>query len=419
MNLATSLISNQQSRSQIFKDISSSLISTLSSEMFAFALGLLLLATTHSAISFGIDLIISPLVSLLFMVPVGVITDRYRHKIILSISILFRLLALIIFLLTLDLFTGNFKLIPVVSFLTINAITNNFSTTAYASSVHELVNPCYLQKLSSLTQSAASLSSIFAPLLGAFLYSLAGFELFIYLEIAATIISFLIMSSMHFHYATKPVKKSASSLFSLKDFKKVLRYSSVHPLIQTIMLISIVINFLLSAFNIGLPYVIIDQLHHNSSAVAVLEAAISVGVLGGSLAMSISKNKNPFLSKMLISLLISGGCTVLFGNLIFFIKNRLAVILLGSTLMLILGISISVVNLGTKVYLQTNVPTIILGKIFSLLQTAATISMPLGILFYTLIFQTVNNGAAVFIFSGLIMISYLILLNIFLPKELP
>ena len=168
MALSSSLISDRQSQTQIFKDISSSLISTLSSEMFAFALGLMLLATTHSAVSFGIDLIISPLVSLLFVVPVGVITDRYQHKAILLASILLRSLALIIFLLTIDLFAGSFKLIPVVIFLTLNAITNNFSTTAYASSVHELVNSHYLQKLSSLTQSAASLSSIFAPMLGVF-----------------------------------------------------------------------------------------------------------------------------------------------------------------------------------------------------------------------------------------------------------
>lgn len=331
---------------------------------------------------------------------------------------LLRLLALIVFLLTIDFLAGSYKLIPVVIFLTINAITNNFSTTAYASSVHELVNNRYIQELSSLTQSAASLSSIFAPMLGAFFYSLAGFELFIYFEIAAAVISFLIMLSMHFHYAEKQSEKSKFSPFSLKDFKRAIHYSTAHPLIRTIMLISVVINFLLSAFNIGMPYVIIDQLHHNSSMIAVLEAGISTGVLGGSLAMSISKNKNHFLFKMLINLLIIGCCTVIFGNLILFIKNRSALISLGLVLMLILGISVSVVNIATKVYLQTSVPAAILGKIFSLLQTAATISVPLGILVYTMIFQTIKNGAVIFILSGLAMISYLILLIIFLPKKL-
>ena len=135
---------------------------------------------------------------------------------------------------------------------------------------------------------------------------------------------------MHFHYAKSPVKKTKFSPFSLKDFKKALHYCIVHPLIQTIMLISVVINFLLSAFNLGLPYVIIDQLHYSSSLVAILEAAISVGVLSGSLAMSLSKNTKHFLPKMLNELLLIGCCTAAFGSLVFFIKNRLAMTLLGA-----------------------------------------------------------------------------------------
>ncbi|KRM88990.1 hypothetical protein FD21_GL000452 [Liquorilactobacillus vini DSM 20605] len=78
--------------------------------------------------------------------------------------------------------------------------------------------------------------------------------------------------------------------------------------------------------------------------------------------------------------------------------------------MIILGISISWINIATNIYFQTTVPAEILGKLFSLLQTAATASLPFGTITYTFLFQMLSNGAIIFIISGLLMISYLLFL---------
>ena len=74
------LITDQMSNRQIIKDFISSFISSLSGKAFNFALGLMLLDQTKSAMSFGINMIIYPLVSLIFLVPIGNLVDRYRHK---------------------------------------------------------------------------------------------------------------------------------------------------------------------------------------------------------------------------------------------------------------------------------------------------------------------------------------------------
>lgn len=54
------LISDQMSNRQIVKDFISSFISSLSGKAFNFALGLMLLDQTKSAMSFGINMIIYP-----------------------------------------------------------------------------------------------------------------------------------------------------------------------------------------------------------------------------------------------------------------------------------------------------------------------------------------------------------------------
>ena len=93
------LISDKMSNRQIIKDFISSFISSLSGKAFNFALGLMLLDQTKSAMSFGINMIIYPLVSLIFLVPIGNLVDRYRHKKILIYNFIFRLISFFCFML--------------------------------------------------------------------------------------------------------------------------------------------------------------------------------------------------------------------------------------------------------------------------------------------------------------------------------
>ncbi len=159
----------------------------------------MLLNQTHLAISFGLSTIVGPLVSLLLFVPMGSIVDRYPHRSILIVSNLVRLLGLGLFAWALPGFSGVQKLVPVVLFAIVDYICSDFSLIAYAASVDELVNERKIQKLSSLTSTAGSISSIFSPMLGLGLYTLAGFEAFIFVEMVSSTVSFLIMLTMKFH----------------------------------------------------------------------------------------------------------------------------------------------------------------------------------------------------------------------------
>lgn len=123
------MISDNDSNIQILKSFISDFISSLSSKSFSLGLGLMLLDQIHSAMSFGINMIISPLVSLVFLIPIGNLVDRFQHKKILLANILIRVLALIIFLLSLSVFSGKSIILPTLVFVTINAITVNIYTS--------------------------------------------------------------------------------------------------------------------------------------------------------------------------------------------------------------------------------------------------------------------------------------------------
>lgn len=185
---------------QVLKDVSSNFISTFCGDMFSFALGLMLLRATGMSLSFGLSMIIMPIVTLIGLVPIGNVVDTYPHERILIISLVVRIVALSVYAATVGRFTGVGKLIPTIGFLIINYASVNLSNSGYLASVHELVNDAHIQKLNSLSQSLASFASTFSPIVAAGLYALVGFNLFIIFQLMAHLIALGILLTMNLHY---------------------------------------------------------------------------------------------------------------------------------------------------------------------------------------------------------------------------
>ncbi|MBY8574909.1 MFS transporter [Lactiplantibacillus plantarum] len=384
-------ISNHQSSLQIFKAAASNFISSLSGKMFTFGLGLMLLDETHSAISFGINMIISPIVGLLCLVPIGNLIDTYPHKTVLTGSLTARTLALILFAASINLFTATAKLIPIVLFLIIDAI--------------------------STTQSAISLSSILSPALGVGLYSLVGFSGFVILEIVATLASFGIMLTMKFHYhVTNQFANSqhapVTSHSQFAKFHSGLNYMRSRTMIKITILLSVILNFLYTAVTIGIPYILKDQLHTGNGPIGVLETGSAIGMLLGSLLLTLlppTGQKRLFL-KLIIPVLILDSQILLLGVLFMTSQSPTGYALLGSFIMGILAFALVILNITFQVYLQQTVPTKLLGRVVATLTTVNSSIMPIGTLMFTLIFQSTTHGGLVLIINGILLLGYTLLL---------
>ncbi|WP_251898462.1 MFS transporter [Lactiplantibacillus paraplantarum] len=410
-------ISNHQSSLQIFKAAASNFISSLSGKMFSFGLGLMLLDETHSAISFGINMIISPIVGLLCLVPIGNLIDTYPHKAILTGSLTVRTLALILFATSINLFTPIAKLIPIVLFLIIDAISTNINDTCYSAATHELVNGPHIQRLNSLTQSAISLSSILSPALGVGLYSLVGFSGFIILEIIATLASFSIMLTMRFHYPstnqlTDSRRMPATSQSQFATFRFGLNYMQSRTMIKITILLSVILNFLYTAVTIGIPYILKDQLHTGNGPVGLLETGSAIGMLLGSLLLTLlpSTGQKHLFSKLIIPVLVLDSQIFLLGVLFMTAQSPAGYALLGSLIMGILAFALVILNITFQVYLQQTVPTKLLGRVVATLTTVNSSIMPIGTLLFTLIFQSTTRGGLILIINGILLLGYTALL---------
>jgi MFS family permease len=408
-------ISDRQSNLQIFKDFSSNLIGSLSGGMFSFGMGLMLLNQTHLALSFGLSTIIGPIVSLLLLVPMGNIVDRYPHKRILICSNLVRIIGLGLFAWFLPLFFGISKLIPVVVYSILDYICSDFSSTAYSSAVHELVNEQKIQKLSSLTSTASSISTIFSPMLGLALYSLVGFEAFIFIEMLSSVLSFLIMLTMKFHYEkpTALLQSQHPTKDQFKMFRTGIAYIKRRPLIKEIILVAVMLNFTFTSLTVGIPFVINDTLHLGNAPISWLETGNAIGVLTGSLLMSWQPKAQSFKRQLILPLLVDNGLLMLLGFIFMLWPTTFGVSFAGTILMIILGFSIVIPNISMQVELQKSVPTNFLGRVQATLMTINSLTMPLGVLVYTLLFQGIQQNYWIFIISGMISLLYMLLL---IPK---
>lgn len=152
------LIENS-SRKQIRKSIVSSLVGQLGSQSFNFALGLMLLTKTGSSLSFAASQVIGPIISLLFVPIVGPTVDRLSKKQVIAVSQVATIIGLIGYALSLRYFASNI-LPPTLLLITILAVSDQFTLTAYNAGAKGLVLDAHQTKLRGLQQSAGAIGQL-------------------------------------------------------------------------------------------------------------------------------------------------------------------------------------------------------------------------------------------------------------------
>lgn len=407
-------ISDRESNQQIIKDFISNFIGSLSGKAFNFALGLMLLDQTKSAMSFGINMIIYPLVSLIFLVPIGNIVDKYRHKKILTFNFIFRMLIFLFFYAFYFLTDSSSILYLVIPFVVLHSITVNISDTCYSASIHELVNDRKIQRLSSVTQTAIAIATMLSPAIGVIFYSWIGFAGFILIEIFANFLSLGVLLTMKFYYEYEEPETTNKKLEKqLYGVKEIVHFLKENQIVKYIILVSVVLNFFYTSISIGVPFVVKEQLLLDNATIGILETMSAIGMLLASISMSLlpDKKENKLLSNKIsfpLFLLIIAiiGLGVTFSTT----QSQIFISTLGGLFMGIIAFTLVILNIVVMTYLQSTIETKFLGRVMSTLFTLNTSIMPIGTLVFTYLFQQEVNGGVIFIVGGTCLLIYTLFL---------
>ncbi|WP_049493930.1 MFS transporter [Streptococcus constellatus] len=412
------IISDRISNKQIIKDFISNFIGSLSGKSFNFALGLMLLDQTKSAMSFGINMIIYPLVSLIFLVPIGNLVDRYPHKKILIYNFIFRIFTFLLFYAFYFLMDSSSILYLVIPFVILHSITVNISDTCYSASIHELVNDKKIQRLSSVTQTAIAIATMLSPAIGVIFYGWLGFAGFILIEIFANLLSLGVLLSMKFYYEYNEQENKATNCENpLHGIKEIIQFLKENQIVKYIILVSVILNFFYTSISIGVPFVLKEQLLLDNSTVGMLETMAAVGMLLASISMSLlpDKKENNILlsSKITMPLVLLTMAIIGLGIIFASTNSQIIISFLGSIFMGIIAFTLVVLNIIVMTYLQSTIETKFLGRVMSTLFTLNTSIMPIGTIVFTYLFQKEVNGGLIFIFGGVTLLIYI---TIMLPK---
>ncbi|MBW1605876.1 MFS transporter [Lactobacillus sp. Sy-1] len=398
-------LSDKESNLQILKAIASNGLGAFSFGIFEYGISFMLLHATKSPLSFGMGLIVAPLMSLLFFIPIGNFVDTHNHKRIIFWGFLLRLIGFALLAIALPHFHGIGLLIPVGIFIAVDSLLVNIRNTAYMASIKQLVNTSQVAKLTSLNTACSSASRILSPIFGVILYSLISVEGLIVVEMVATMIALAIMMSLQF-YDNEPIEKTAQNASQLEQFKETIHYMKKRPFIRDTIIAEIVVNFFFTAIVTGSPFIIVNELHMSNQTVAFVETGYSIGYLLGSLVTSLLKRQRHFAAKVLVSMVTVGFALFGLGVLFASHPSSLMVCIFGLLLALLMDFAFAIFDLAIEIRLQSTVHTRILGRVSSTLYTASFAIMPVGTLVYTFLFDVFKNGSYVMVVSGVLMIIY-------------
>ncbi|GIN41877.1 MULTISPECIES: MFS transporter [Heyndrickxia] len=387
----------------------SKLISTFGAQVYSFAISFYILQLTGSATSFATNLLCNILPRTLAAPFIGYVADNYSRKIIIITSQIATTFAIggLLFISI----TSGLSLIAIYTTTCILSITSTFSGVTFTSSITGLVDEARIQKAMSLNQISVSFASIGSPAVGGLLYGSVSMPVFLIIYMIASFIAVLLEATMNFNlFAKRKTKVDGSTKEPLlQSIKAGIHYLKLQPIIMTIIWISLLINFLFGAYEVGYSFILIEKLKIVSQHFGFTQGAFAIGMLLLSIYFSIGKEvKFPLLtskrgiigmgivlSSIALPLLISMtyGIMVLYYVMIMFCFGSLMI----------------TVNTPIQVMLQKKIDDDYKGRVFAILETMAMALMPLGMVLYGFLYD-IFPAQWVLLLSSLLLISVVLIL---------
>ena len=387
----------------------SKLVSSFGAQVYSFAISFYILQLTGSATSFAANLICSILPRTLVAPFAGYAADKYSRKMIVIVAQIATTIA-IGGLLIVSL-TAGLSLVAIYTTTVILSLTSLFSGVTFSSSITGLVDEARIQKAMSLNQMSISFAAIGSPAVGGLLYGTVSMPVFLIMYLVASIIAVILESTMNFNLFAKrkEIVEGEEKEPMLQSMKAGFNYAMKQPLLKILIVISLLINFLFGAFQVGYSFILIEKLKIGAQHFGFTEGAFAIGMLLLSIYFSARKElKYPFLvSKWSIVTLgvIMGAIAIpLLINMSYVVTVGFYILL-----MFVFGASMIVTNTPLQVMMQKMIEDDYKGRVFSILETGAMALMPVGMVLFGFLYD-VLPAQIILIVSSVLLIGVMLIM---------
>ena len=260
------------------------------------------------------------------------------------------------------------------------SLMNAFQEPASFVAVSMLVPKEHYARASGLQGFGGAAISILAPALGALLLAYGGLELVLIVDLATFAIAFLVLLFL-IRIPEMEKQETKEEPFSQTCMAGI-RYLREHKAILRITLFLAVINFLAKLGNDGMlsPF-ILGRTGNNQPVLGVVESFTALGVLAGSLIVTLTKP-----AKKRIPLIFITTGLIFFGNIIQSLTSRpwiWCAAAFGSYLFA------AVMNVNMDTLMREKIPLEMQGRVFSAKSTLQNFTIPIALLLGGLLADTV------------------------------
>jgi len=170
----------------------------------------------------------------------------------------------------------------------------------------------------------------------------------------------------------------------------------------------------MASINVGIPYVLVTLFKMKSLLFGIIQALIAVGMLTASILWSV-KHVKASLTKMTgIFGLITTFSFVLFCLPLFTKLNMFVVYAIS---MLILGLSVTSINMPVSIYIRTKIPFEIQGRVNAFFNSAVSVLTPVGTALFGLLFNKVSPIILFGITGTILLILSIFMFTIDVPNK--
>jgi len=338
---------------------------------FAITWWITVLTGSATLLSIGIFIYILPMA---FLAPVaGVLADRWSRKKIVAIADSLQALSTV-WIIVLFIF-GAADPIVVMLITGLRGIFQAFHVPTINAITPTMVPKDKLSRMNGFNYLFSSLISIVGPVLGALLYEVfqGDISLILWIDVITFIIALipLLITKIPVVERTPIEEKKDSFLFEFKTGIKTIR---LIPGLLTLLLLSMLLNFLLMPFNVLLP-IYVKVLHEGSAAdFAFVMVFFQIGMVLGALLTSIKKEWKRKVFTYFGGLLVI--CVMLSGYT-FAPKGWFLFLAIGN---FVVGFLLPIGNTIYMTIIQKTVPNDKMGRVISIDHSISSLIAPIGAL---------------------------------------
>jgi len=370
------------------------LISQLGDVIYNMAIGWYILTITSSALQMSIYMAIGTVVYVVMGPIGGVIADRHNRKMLIIWMDYLRGAAVAITGLLMYFNIQSIWMLYITS--AILSICGAIFVPASNALIPNIVQEEQLTKANSMAASIQSISGIVGLVVGGVLYALIGIKAIFILNavsyVACGILeNFIILPketsevNLSGDESNLNIKEGAVVGNMLNELLESFKYIKNEKGFFILILFSAVINFVLTpVFAIYVPYIFNQVLKTSAQRYSIVSAAMSIGFLLGAAIVS-RTFKGEKINKILrfCNIGITAIILAIYMTMKLYSINVISsfiVVILFIILFLILGTTLSILNIPIMVVIQKIIPNEMLGRVSALTSTLAMMAMPLGMI---------------------------------------